>query len=155
MSGKDALQIAAVVTACRLSRMVLRGLNRGGTALPGKLAMWFKKDILAITSEGIETILVTGTNGKTTTAAMLAHTMEAGGRAPLCNRSGANLLSGVTAEFTAGAPFWEQVSARWGKSSKVMEITERTGPKVCGTKMLSVPTAMALSCPKILLLQIL
>jgi signal recognition particle GTPase len=117
--------------------------------------MRFRGDILSVTSRGVETVLVTGTNGKTTTAGMLAHAMEKAGRPVICNRAGANLLSGVTAEFTAGAPFWEQVSARWGRSSKVMEITERTGPKVCGTKMLSVPTAMALSCPKILLLQIL
>ena len=103
MSVKDSLQTAAAVTACRAARAILRGLNRGGTSLPGRLAMWFRKDILAITSEGVETILVTGTNGKTTTAGMLAHAMEEAGRYPLCNRSGANLLSGVTAEFAAAA----------------------------------------------------
>ena len=103
MSGKDSLQIALAVASCRFSRQILHRLNRGGTSLPGKLAMWFKRDILAITSEGVETILVTGTNGKTTTAAMLSHAMEEAGRAPLCNRSGANLLSGVTAEFVAAA----------------------------------------------------
>ena len=103
MSGKDSLQIAMAVASCRFSRQLLHRLNRGGTSLPGKLAMWFRRDILAITSEGVETILVTGTNGKTTTAAMLSHAMEEAGRAPLCNRSGANLLSGVTAEFAAAA----------------------------------------------------
>ena len=71
MSGKDSLQIAMAVASCRFSRQLLHRLNRGGTSLPGKLAMWFRRDILAITSEGVETILVTGTNGKTTTAAML------------------------------------------------------------------------------------
>ncbi|MDO5485940.1 MAG: MurT ligase domain-containing protein [Sarcina sp.] len=103
MSGKDSLQIAIAAASCRFSRQILHRLNRGGTSLPGKLAMWFRRDILAITSEGVETILVTGTNGKTTTAAMLSHAMEEAGRAPLCNRSGANLLSGVTAEFAAAA----------------------------------------------------
>ena len=70
MSGKDSLQIALAVASCRFSRRILRGINRGGTSLPGKLAMWFRRDILAVASEGVETILVTGTNGKTTTAAM-------------------------------------------------------------------------------------
>ncbi len=115
MSGKDSLQIALAVTACRFSRQLLHRLNRGGTSLPGKLAMWFRRDILAITSEGVETILVTGTNGKTTTAAMLAHAMEEAGRAPLCNRSGANLLSGVTAEFAAAADLRGRPS-RWRKN---------------------------------------
>ena len=103
MSVKDSLQTAMAVAACKAARAILRGLNRGGTTLPGKLAMWFRSDILAITSEGVETILVTGTNGKTTTAGMLAHAMEEAGRAPLCNRSGANLLPGVTAEFASAA----------------------------------------------------
>ncbi len=103
MSGKDSLQIALAVASCRFSRRILRGINRGGTSLPGKLAMWFRRDILAIASEGVETILVTGTNGKTTTAAMLSHAMQEAGRAPLSNSSGANLLSGVTAEFAAAA----------------------------------------------------
>ena len=103
MYGKDSLQIALAVASCRFSRQILHRFNRGGTSLPGKLAMWFRRDILAISSEGVETILVTGTNGKTTTAAMLAHAMEEAGRAPLYNRSGANLLSGVTAEFAAAA----------------------------------------------------
>lgn len=113
MSVIDSLQIAAAVTACRAARTILRGLNRGGTSLPGRLAMWLRGDILALASEGVETILVTGTNGKTTTAGMLAHAMEEAGRSPLCNRSGANLLSGVTAEFVAaadlrGRPQWGQ-----------------------------------------------
>ena len=60
-------------------------------------------DILFVTSRGVETILVTGTNGKTTTAGMLAHAMEKAGRPVICNRAGANLLSGVTAEFAGAA----------------------------------------------------
>ena len=65
--------------------------------------MHFRGDILFVTSRGVETILVTGTNGKTTTAGMLAHAMEKAGRPVICNRAGANLLSGVTAEFAAAA----------------------------------------------------
>ena len=132
MSGKDSLQIAMAVITCRLSRLILRGLNRGGTSLPGKLAMRFRRDILAVTSQGVDTILVTGTNGKTTTAGMLAHAMEEAGRAPLCNRSGANLLSGVTAEFTAaadlhgrpmrGRKIWDQLTDADGKFGKLAVI---------------------------------
>ena len=103
MLKRDELQIFMAVAACRTARAMLRRMHTGGTSLPGKLAGWFRKDILAITSEGVKTILVTGTNGKTTTAGMLAYAMEKAGRQPLCNRSGANLLSGVTAEFAAAA----------------------------------------------------
>lgn len=101
--AKAVVQTALAIAVCRISRAALRGLRRGGTALPGRLAMRFREDILAVTSRGVETILVTGTNGKTTTAGMLAHAMEKAGRPAICNRSGANLLSGVTAEFAASA----------------------------------------------------
>jgi len=97
------VRTALAVAACRLSRAALHGLGRGGTALPGRLAMRFRRDILSVTSRGVETVLVTGTNGKTTTAGMLAHAMEKAGRPVICNRAGANLLSGVTAEFAAAA----------------------------------------------------
>lgn len=101
--AKAVVQTALAIAVCRISRAALRGLCRGGTSLPGRLAMRFREDILAVTSRGVETILVTGTNGKTTTAGMLAHAMEKAGRPAICNRSGANLLSGVTAEFAASA----------------------------------------------------
>ena len=129
MSGKDSLQIAMAVITCRLSRLILRGLNRGGTSLPGKLAMRFRRDILAVTSQGVDTILVTGTNGKTTTAGMLAHAMEEAGRAPLCNRSGANLLSGVTAEFTAAADLHGR-PMRGRKISEQLADTDRKSGKL-------------------------
>jgi hypothetical protein len=65
--------------------------------------MLLKKDLLAAVSEGMNCIVVTGTNGKTTTSAMLARMMQLAGLDPVSNRSGANLLSGVTAELTACA----------------------------------------------------
>ena len=111
--AKAVVQTALAIAVCRISRAALRGLRRGGTALPGRLAMRFREDILAVTSRGVETILVTGTNGKTTTAGMLAHAMEKAGRPAVCNRSGANLLSGVTAEFTAAADLHGRPGAKY------------------------------------------
>ena len=51
----------------------------------------------------MEIIVVTGTNGKTTTCRMLEHAFTSSGRECLSNKSGANLLSGVTAELTCNA----------------------------------------------------
>ncbi len=91
------------VAACKLTRQALRLFHRGGTALPGKAARLFDPDILKRVSEGMEIIVVTGTNGKTTTCSMLENALRAGGRESLSNKSGANLLSGVTAELTCNA----------------------------------------------------
>ena len=65
--------------------------------------MFFKKDVLADVSEGMDIIVVTGTNGKTTTANMLESALTESGQKVLANKSGANLLSGVTAEFCCAA----------------------------------------------------
>ena len=91
------------VWICKLTRVLLRILKRGGTALPGKAALFICPKALAKLSEGVETIIVTGTNGKTTTCSLIAGSFEAKGMRVLANRAGANLLSGITAEFAARA----------------------------------------------------
>ena len=95
-------QRVLAVAACKAVRKFLRLRGSGGTALPGKAAMLFCRNILEVTSSGMEIVVVTGTNGKTTTSRMLEHAIAEEGTC-LANRSGANLLSGITAEFTCSA----------------------------------------------------
>ena len=99
----NTVQTILSTCACKLTRNVLRLLGRGGTALPGKVAMKIAPNILARASAGMEVIVVTGTNGKTTTARMLSEAYAAAGKECITNKSGANLLSGVTAEFVTAA----------------------------------------------------
>lgn len=103
MKKPDLFRSILAVAACKAARGVLRLTGRGGTAAPGKAALFFARDILARTSEGMEIIVVTGTNGKTTTCRMLEHAMTRDGSPCLANKSGANLLSGVTAEISCNA----------------------------------------------------
>jgi lipid II isoglutaminyl synthase (glutamine-hydrolysing) len=88
-----AVEIAAARAAGRLSRLAGAG---GGTTFPGKL-LW-KLDPQAVDRLGARlprgSALVSATNGKTTTAAMVAEILAP--RVRLAhNRAGANLLSGV------------------------------------------------------------
>lgn len=100
------LKTIMAVAACKAVRAFLRRSGRGGgTALPGKVARKFSKQVLETTSEGMDIIVVTGTNGKTTTANMLETALTESGKDVLANKSGANLLSGVTAEFACAADF--------------------------------------------------
>ncbi len=69
----------------------------GGTTLPGRLLLRLQPDALgrlgAKLSRG--TTVVSATNGKTTTAGMIAAALEADGRHPVHNRAGSNMTWGV------------------------------------------------------------
>ncbi len=87
------------VAGCKLTRLVLRKTGRGGTAIPGIVAMKLCKNILAAVSDGMEIVVVTGTNGKTTTCNMIEHALTASGCDTLLNKSGANLLHGIASDI--------------------------------------------------------
>ncbi len=97
------LKTSIAIAACKLARFGLRKLGRGGTDLPGRIALKLCPDLLGRLAKDVTVIIVTGTNGKTTTSRMIEQAVYDAGIFYLANRSGANLLSGVTAEFCAAS----------------------------------------------------
>lgn len=87
------------INSCRFTRKLVRLVGKGGTAFPGTVAMKFNPEVLKDVSKGVRTVLVTGTNGKTTTTLMIAEGLEKAGYSVFSNRSGANMTSGITTEF--------------------------------------------------------
>lgn len=61
----------AAIAVCKASYKVMRLLGRTARALPGKLALVVDGSIIRELSEGHKTIVITGTNGKTTTTHMV------------------------------------------------------------------------------------
>jgi UDP-N-acetylmuramyl tripeptide synthase len=86
------------VALARATGAVSRRSGRGGgTTLPGRLLLRLAPDALgrlATSLEGGSTI-VSATNGKTTTAGMIAEILRADGRVPVHNRAGSNMSWGV------------------------------------------------------------
>ena len=78
----------------RLSRSSGRG---GGTTLPGRLLVRMAPDAIERLAAGLEggSIVVSSTNGKTTTAGMIATILRRAGRRPVHNRAGSNMHWGV------------------------------------------------------------
>jgi lipid II isoglutaminyl synthase (glutamine-hydrolysing) len=76
------------------SRLSGRG---GGTTLPGRLLLRLAPDALSRLGERLDrgTTIVSATNGKTTTAGMIAAALAADGREPVHNRAGSNMTWGV------------------------------------------------------------
>lgn len=84
---------------CKGLRLLARILHRGGTAKPGEIALKICPQLLSILSRYVKTIAITGTNGKTTSARMVEQAFIDAGLDYIANRSGANLISGITTEF--------------------------------------------------------
>jgi len=76
-------------------------LKKRTSAAPGQIALKICpdmiKDIKSHINKGI--IVTCGTNGKTTTNNLIATALEAKGYKVVCNRIGANMLSGVVTTY--------------------------------------------------------
>ena len=107
-----------------LSRVTGRG---GGTTLPGDVARAIDGKILTELTQDLSqgSIVITGTNGKTTTARLIAWLLEGAGHRVVANRAGANLIFGVTAAALNRATTGGCLKADWG----VFEIDEASLPK--------------------------
>ncbi len=93
------IRAAAAIIACKITKFILRLMKRGGTNLPGKVAVKICPSVLGIMAKDVTTVIVTGTNGKTTTSRMIEQCFIESGLDYFCNKSGANLLTGITNEF--------------------------------------------------------
>lgn len=72
---------------------------KGGSNFPGRVALKLDKDILSTVAKGYKVILVTGTNGKTTTTSMIYNILKKADYNVITNNTGANMLPGITACF--------------------------------------------------------
>jgi lipid II isoglutaminyl synthase (glutamine-hydrolysing) len=69
----------------------------GGTTLPGRVLLRLEPEAIARLGAGLSggSTIVSATNGKTTTAGMIAAILAAEGRPPVHNRAGSNMTWGV------------------------------------------------------------
>jgi UDP-N-acetylmuramyl tripeptide synthase len=93
------------VAAARAVGGLSRRAGRGGTSLPGKLLMRLEPHAIARLGARLEhgSAVISATNGKTTTAAMVAGILERAGAHLVHNRAGANMAGGVATALMDGA----------------------------------------------------
>ena len=90
------------VRCAKITSFLSKKMNRGsGATLPGYVARRIDPNILKeISGQVSDKILVTmGTNGKTTTNAILCRALEAEGKKVIINRTGANMMNGIISAF--------------------------------------------------------
>jgi UDP-N-acetylmuramyl tripeptide synthase len=96
--GRRGALFGAKVVVSRAIGAASRASGRGGgTTLPGRVLLRMAPDAIARLGAGLDrgTTIVSATNGKTTTAGMIAAVLEADGRRPVHNRAGSNMTWGV------------------------------------------------------------
>ena len=113
---------------CKALRLLSRLLHRGGTDMPGRFALRVCPQLLSLLARNVKTVAITGTNGKTTSARMVEEAFVEKGLRVFANRSGANLISGITTEFAMNC----DLLGRMRRDCAVIECDEAAARRVFG-----------------------
>lgn len=117
--------LTALVAGKALTK-ILKTSGRGATAAPGLYALKIDPYLLKNLSSNLEKIiLITGTNGKTTTARLLSTILKNQGLRVVHNRAGSNLVRGLASTLIEHQSFFRR-SKPWG----IFEVDEAALPKV-------------------------
>ena len=109
------IRSAAATGAGRATSLVLRRiLRRNASQLPGRVALTIDPQLIehlrGKAKQG--SVVICGTNGKTTTTNVIAAAIEEQGFRVLCNRAGANMAAGVASAMLPGhAADWAVIEA--------------------------------------------
>jgi lipid II isoglutaminyl synthase (glutamine-hydrolysing) len=98
------VRLQAGLLAARATGAVTRLAGRGGTSLPGKVLMRAEPHAIARLAARLPqgSVVISATNGKTTTAAMAASILGRTGTKLVHNRAGANMAGGVATALASG-----------------------------------------------------
>lgn len=91
-----------LVTVALAFGRISRGLGYNGQVLPGRVALAVRPSTLSRLADAYRTVLVSGTNGKTTTTALVAAALSVSGPVAT-NATGANMLDGVATTLMTGS----------------------------------------------------
>lgn len=127
---KSLLSILISKIIIKLSKI----LFKGGSNFPGKIALKLDKNILGTVAKDYKIILVTGTNGKTTTTSMIYNMIKSSNKAVITNSTGANLEPGITSCFIDNYRFNKDTSEKYAvievDEANLKFITEYVTPKI-------------------------
>ena len=132
--SKISIKSIISILATKFTIFITKTLLKGGTTFPGKVALKLDKDILTKVALGYNVILVTGTNGKTTTTSMIYNILKEKGYSVITNNTGANLYPGIVTTFVDNYKFSDKNHEKFAvievDEANVKFITEKITPTV-------------------------
>jgi lipid II isoglutaminyl synthase (glutamine-hydrolysing) len=105
-----------LATARAVGGLARRAGRGGGTSLPGKVLMALEPQAISELAARLPqgSVVVSATNGKTTTTAMIASVLERAGVSLVHNRAGANMAGGVASTLLSAARSGDAISGELG-----------------------------------------
>lgn len=118
----------AAITSSKTVSLLSKLIGNKSSALPGKVARTIYPKALEHLGKQVknEIIVVTGTNGKTTTNNLIRDILKASGQWIVCNDVGANMINGVTTAFVKQANIFGSLKATYA----CIEVDEASLQKV-------------------------
>lgn len=131
---KISIKTIISILSAKFTLFLTKTILKGGTTFPGRVALKIDKNILSKISKGYKVILVTGTNGKTTTTSMIYNIIKESGHPVITNNTGANLFPGIVTTFVDNYKFGSKVKDNYAvievDEANLKYITEYITPEV-------------------------
>ena len=107
---------AKILAARAVGELARRAGRGGGTSLPGKVLMRLEPGAIAELGARLQrgSVVLSATNGKTTTAAMAASILQSGGIDLVHNEAGANMAGGIASTLLAAARAGGRIDGQLG-----------------------------------------
>ena len=121
-----------IIISCKFISLISKKLNLGhGSTWPGHIALKLNPNFInqILSKSKTKVILITGTNGKTTTAKLLQAILEINGKKVILNSSGANLLNGIASTIILNSVLNGNLEADFA----IFEIDENTLSQITKT----------------------
>ncbi|MDD6795000.1 MAG: Mur ligase family protein [Clostridiaceae bacterium] len=120
--------------AGKITIFLSKHLLKGGSTFPGRVALKLDRKILKVAAKDYKVILVTGTNGKTTTTSMITNIFKEKGYRVITNNTGANLFPGIVSCFIDNYRFFKSNKGSYAiievDEANVKFITEYITPEI-------------------------
>lgn len=104
----------------KITMRIAKLLFNGGTNFPGKIALKLDNKILKKLAKDYNVLVITGTNGKTTTTSMVYNIIKSCKTDVITNNTGANMLSGIVSCFIENYSIFNNKKNRYA----VIEVDE-------------------------------